>query len=81
MTCFRRRSCLKYRVRYEAGAKPGELVYPVNFTVWIPKGVATLRGVTVHQHGCGEGSCESMRYTNPKRQLGSFQASKARLNS
>ena len=48
-----------YRVRYEAGAKPGELVYPVNFTIWIPKGVATLRGVIVHQHGCGEGSCKS----------------------
>src|SRR3984957_12177745 len=48
-----------YRVRYEAGARPGELVYPVNYTIWIPKGVKTLRGVIVHQHGCGEGSCKS----------------------
>ena len=42
-----------YRVRYEASAKPGELTYPVNYTLWVPKGVKTLRGVVVHQHGCG----------------------------
>lgn len=48
-----------YRVRYEASNKPGELVYPVNYTIWIPKDVKTLRGVIVHQHGCGEGSCKS----------------------
>ena len=48
-----------YRVRYEASAKPGELVFPVNYTVWIPPGVELLRGVIVHQHGCGEGSCKS----------------------
>ncbi len=48
-----------YRVRYEASDKPGELSYGVNCTVWIPPGVKTLRGVIVHQHGCGEGSCKS----------------------
>jgi hypothetical protein len=48
-----------YRVRYEASAKPGELVYPANYTIWVPPGVKTLRGVVVHQHGCGEGSCKS----------------------
>ncbi|HET6424779.1 MAG TPA: hypothetical protein VFG20_13910 [Planctomycetaceae bacterium] len=48
-----------YRVRYEASTQPGELIYPVNYTVWIPPGVKTLRGVIVHQHGCGEGSCRS----------------------
>jgi len=48
-----------YRVRYEASDKPGELAYPVNYTVWVPPGVKTLRGVVVHQHGCGEGSCKS----------------------
>ncbi|MEO8497172.1 MAG: fibronectin type III domain-containing protein [Planctomycetota bacterium] len=48
-----------YRVRYEASTEPGELVYPVNYTVWVPSGVKTLRGVIVHQHGCGEGSCKS----------------------
>lgn len=48
-----------YRVRYEASEKPGELIFPVQYTVWIPAGVETLRGVVVHQHGCGEGSCKS----------------------
>ena len=48
-----------YRVRYEASQVPGELVYPVSFTVWIPPTLKTLRGVIVHQHGCGEGSCKS----------------------
>ena len=48
-----------YRVRYEAATKPGELIFPVNYTVWIPPGVKTVRGVIVHQHGCGEGSCKS----------------------
>jgi pimeloyl-ACP methyl ester carboxylesterase len=48
-----------YRVRYEASKQPGELVFPVNYTIWIPQGVNQLRGVVVHQHGCGEGSCKS----------------------
>jgi len=48
-----------YRARYEASATPGELVYAANFTVWVPPGVKVLRGVIVHQHGCGEGSCKS----------------------
>lgn len=48
-----------YRVRYEASDKPGELRYGVNYTIWIPPEVKTLRGVIVHQHGCGEGSCKS----------------------
>jgi hypothetical protein len=48
-----------YRVRYEASTKPGELIFPVNYTIWIPPGVKTLRGLVVHQHGCGEGSCKS----------------------
>src|SRR5437868_10301928 len=47
------------RVRYEAALRKGELVYPANYTIWIPKGVKSLRGVIVHQHGCGEGSCKS----------------------
>jgi hypothetical protein len=48
-----------YRVRYEASTKNGELPYSVNYSIWIPKGVKSLRGVIVHQHGCGEGSCKS----------------------
>lgn len=48
-----------HRVRYEASMKAGELVYGVNYTLWVPKDVKSLRGVIVHQHGCGEGSCKS----------------------
>ena len=48
-----------YRVRFEASTKPGELVFPVSYTLWVPPGLKTVRGVVVHQHGCGEGSCKS----------------------
>ena len=48
-----------YRVRYDASTQAGELSLPVNYTVWIPPDVKSLRGVIVHQHGCGEGSCKS----------------------
>jgi pimeloyl-ACP methyl ester carboxylesterase len=48
-----------YRVRYEASTEPGELIFPVTYTIWIPKEAKSLRGVIVHQHGCGEGSCKS----------------------
>ncbi|MBI3821385.1 MAG: hypothetical protein HY289_01750 [Planctomycetes bacterium] len=48
-----------YRVRHDASTQKGELPYPVNYTIWIPRGVKSLRGVIVHQHGCGEGSCKS----------------------
>ena len=48
-----------YRVRYDASTQPGELIFPVNFTLWLPPDVKELRGVIVHQHGCGEGSCKS----------------------
>ena len=38
-----------YRVRYEASTKPGELIFPVNYTIWVPPGAKTLRGVIVHE--------------------------------
>ena len=46
-----------YRVQYEASDEPGQLKYPVSYTIWIPPGVEKLRGIIVHQHGCGEGAC------------------------
>jgi poly(3-hydroxybutyrate) depolymerase len=45
-----------YSISYAASDKPGELAMPVTYTIWIPDGVKTLRGVIVHQHGCGKGS-------------------------
>ena len=35
------------------------MAFSVNYTIWIPREVSQLRGVIVHQHGCGEGSCKS----------------------
>lgn len=36
--------------------KPGELTLFVDYYLWIPPGVEELRGVIVHQHGCGAGA-------------------------
>lgn len=47
-----------YRVRYAADPDQG-CIFPVTYTLWVPPDVTTLRGVIVHQHGCGEGSCRS----------------------
>ncbi|MGV3662454.1 MAG: hypothetical protein ACO1TE_19880 [Prosthecobacter sp.] len=45
-------------VEYPPSTQPGELIYGVTYTAWIPEGVKTVRGVIVHQHGCGKGACE-----------------------
>ncbi|MEO0448284.1 MAG: hypothetical protein AAF191_19640, partial [Verrucomicrobiota bacterium] len=47
-----------YRVRYDA-EEAGPLIFPVQYTLWVPADVTKLRGLVVHQHGCGEGSCRS----------------------
>ncbi|PQO28847.1 alpha/beta hydrolase family protein [Blastopirellula marina] len=48
-----------YRVRFEASTEEGKLIFPVSYTMWVPPNAKTLRGVIVHQHGCGVGSCRS----------------------
>ena len=48
-----------YEKSYEPSTKSGELAFGVLYRIWIPNGVETLRGVIVHQHGCGTGSCKS----------------------
>lgn len=48
-----------HRVRYDASPHEEKLQLAVQYTIWIPPNVKTLRGVVVHQHGCGEGSCRS----------------------
>ena len=47
-----------YEVNYPASEKAGELIYGVTYRLWIPENVAKLRGVIVHQHGCGTGACQ-----------------------
>src|ERR1051325_8534798 len=45
-----------FEVTYPGSKNTNELVYDVAYRLWIPDGVKTLRGVIVHQHGCGVGS-------------------------
>jgi len=40
-------------VHHTGSTNEGELKLPVTFTLWLPPGVQALRGVIVHQHGCG----------------------------
>ena len=47
-----------YSVEYPGSDAVGELVFAVKYTVWIPPDVDQLRGVIVHQHGCGVGACQ-----------------------
>jgi len=48
----------EFAVEYPPSKEPGELVFGVTYTMWVPDGVANIRGVIVHQHGCGEGACK-----------------------
>lgn len=45
-----------YYQRYEGSDNLGELAFGVIYTLWVPSGVENLRGVIVHQHGCGSGA-------------------------
>jgi hypothetical protein len=47
-----------FEVTYPPSTEAGELQLGVTYTVWIPEGVTRLRGVIVHQHGCGSGACK-----------------------
>lgn len=46
----------KFSVDYPTSDQPGELAFASTYNLWLPAGVQTIRGVIVHQHGCGEGS-------------------------
>ena len=48
-----------FSIEYPPSSQSEGLIYGVKFTVWIPEGDPPLRGVIVHQHGCGEGACKS----------------------
>ena len=45
-------------VSYPPSTQANELQMGVTYTLWIPDGVAKLRGIIVHQHGCGVGACK-----------------------
>ncbi len=45
-------------VSYPPSSREGELQFGVTYTLWLPDGVEKLRGIIVHQHGCGSGACK-----------------------
>jgi hypothetical protein len=50
-----------YMVHYQGSTNEGELKISANYTLWLPPGAKTLRGVIVHQHGCGPGDYRDAR--------------------
>jgi hypothetical protein len=46
----------KFSVHYPVSSLPSGFGFATTYNLWIPEGVKTVRGVIVHQHGCGEGS-------------------------
>ena len=46
------------KIDYPASTAADELQLAVTYTLWIPDGVNTLRGVIVHQHGAGLNAAE-----------------------
>ncbi|HVC92145.1 MAG TPA: CocE/NonD family hydrolase [Pirellulales bacterium] len=47
-----------FEVSYPPSSEPGQLHLGVTYTIWFPDGRNPLRGVIVHQHGCGSGACQ-----------------------
>lgn len=45
-----------YTVHFPADISVGSLKLNVDYFIWIPDNVERLRGVVVHQHGCGPGA-------------------------
>jgi hypothetical protein len=48
-------------VEYPPSSAPGELVFGVTYRLWIPGPAPRIRGIIVHQHGCGAGACKGGR--------------------
>ncbi|MBI5396722.1 MAG: hypothetical protein HZA91_15620 [Verrucomicrobia bacterium] len=47
-----------FEVAYPPSPRTNELQLGVTYRLWLPDGVKAVRGVIVHQHGCGAGSCK-----------------------
>lgn len=45
-----------YQLHYPGMLRAGELRLSVDYMLWLPQDVTHLRGVIVHQHGCGRGA-------------------------
>jgi len=65
------------KVDYPASIAQGELQTAVTYTLWVPEGVKTLRGLIVHQHGAGttaskEGATAAydLHWQGPRQKVG-----------
>lgn len=47
-----------FHVKYPPSKTEGELVFGVKFNMWLAPTTKTIRGIIVHQHGCGAGACK-----------------------
>lgn len=47
-----------FEASYPSSTQAGELTLGVTYTLWLPDGVGKIRGIIVHQHGCGSGACK-----------------------
>jgi pimeloyl-ACP methyl ester carboxylesterase len=47
-----------HEIVYPPSTVAGELQLGVTYRIWIPEGAPRVRGVIVHQHGCGAGACK-----------------------
>jgi hypothetical protein len=47
-----------FEVTYAPSTRTNELQLGVTYRLWLPENVKTVRGVIVHQHGCGVGACK-----------------------
>lgn len=45
-----------HQLHFPAQLHGNSLRLSVDYYLWIPKGVSTLQGIVVHQHGCGPGA-------------------------
>lgn len=48
-----------YSLTIPGSDQPDSLAYEANYYIWIPENVKHVRGIIVHQHGCGEGAEKS----------------------
>ncbi|MEC9091771.1 MAG: hypothetical protein VX776_01385, partial [Planctomycetota bacterium] len=48
-----------YSVNYEPTGREGGLQIGVTHTLWVPQKAKRIRGIIIHQHGCGVGACKS----------------------
>lgn len=47
-----------FQVTYPPSGDADQLKLGVTYTIWVPESAKKIRGIIVHQHGCGSGACK-----------------------